>query len=540
MMWYLWRGKLWMARNRWQNQPLVARFFTLLLLAGVLGGIWGGYRYLVGRFSEMGAALRLLSPLVFVGAALPFLLTLVFESRAVFCAFYTASDLSLLRAAPIPPVTIFAVKTIESSQLVLLPLTLGGMVLLAYGQASHSGWGFRLWALGILCGMALVTVALSLAVVFLAIRFFNPRRARGFILGGAVLISLAALCLWLPFTYKSSDFFAALLRFWGALQSHSITLTPGAPAGTLMAGAVLIGLDYWLYRRLFYYGWARVHEVPIQLEQTPKHLHFLERWSRSLPGLPCRHMVAKEWLSWARSPRRLIYLLGLPLNGVWILLLYFSKSSVLAVMSWILFVLLFILISLAVATWAIDLMAGEGRNWALLRVMPVSMKDVLRGKFWGLFLPALVSVEVVALGASPMVGWSWKTLLITFLITAYLVLSFAASGIAVGSLAANVRSNEPAQAVGCWGLPVALLMSLLLVGLTVLSGFWGLDYLTTAERLPPWWQGLRSFSILNWLVRLRLWALFIFAGAHALFWLLVRGIWRAGARRLERMEVTGV
>ena len=543
MMWAIWRSKFWAVRNHWRNSSRIIRVLTLLLGGGILAGIAGGYSFLVGWFAKTGAASATLGPVLVIPIAQLFFLTLIFSLRPVFYAFYQASDLTFLRMTPLPSVVIFATKAIESSEFTILPVIVGGVILAAYGQAMDLKTGYCFWSAGMLVGMALLTTAISLVAVFVTIRVFNPRRARGIILASILFfLGMFFLCLGLLSTTRDMQFLLALFRLWGRFQSGGIVLSPIMPVGILFAGAILLGLDYGLYQRLCYSGWERVHEVPIELGSKRIRLHFLERWAYHFPSFPGKYIIAKEWLLWVRSPSRLIYLVGLPINAIWVVAPLLIRSATLAAilvpLSWIALLVMFILAPLAVVTWAMDVSAGDGRNWASLRLMPVSVSDLLFGKLWGLFIPSLFSVEcLMTFGIMPRLGWSWGTLMFLML-AAYLVFGFAVTGIAVGSLAARLRSNLPTKVSG-WGLPTSLLMSLVLVITTVLSVLWAINFVAPVVPLSPWWHVLQMFPALSRFLNLRWWALPVLLGLHGVFWSLIVAAWKAGVRRLERWEVLG-
>jgi hypothetical protein len=542
MMWAIWRSKLWAVRNRWRNSSWTIRCLTLLLGGGILAGSAGGYSFLAGWFVKNDATSAKFGPVLVALVAQLFFITLIVSLRPVFYAFYQASDLTFLRVTPLPSVVIFAAKAIESSESTILPVIVGGVILTAYGQAMDFKTGYYLWSAGMVAGMSLLTTAISLATVFVAIRVFNPRRARYIILA-SLLFSLGAffLCLGLLSTTTDMQFLLALFRLWGRFQTGDFIFSSIVPVGILLSGAILLGLDYGLYQRLFYNGWERVHEVSIEVGNKRKRLHFLERWAYHFPSLSGKYIIAKEWLLWARSPSRLFYLVGLPTNAVWVLTPLLIRSATLAEIlmpvSWIVLSVLFIMVPLAVVTWAMDVSAGDGRNWALLRLMPVSVSDLLSGKFWGLFIPSLLSVECLTLGIMPRFGWSWWTLM-ALLLAAYLVFGFSVTGIAVGSLAAKLRSNLPTKVSG-WGLPASLLMSLILVISTVLSILWAINFMIPAVHLSPWWRVVQMFPTLSRFLNLGWWALPMLFGINGVFWLLIAATWKAGIRRLERWEVVG-
>ncbi|MBE2200345.1 MAG: hypothetical protein IAE79_17150 [Anaerolinea sp.] len=540
-MWALLRGKLWIVYNHWRYKSAATKLLTLLILAGSLVTVWWGYTYLLQRFAQISGA----SAGVQIGIALVillfFLVTAVFSLRNNFNSLYQTSDLNFLRVFPIPSIAIFTVKVLEGGKLALLPITFGIIVLFSYGKSTYQEPGFYLWAAGLLVGLTLVSTGISLALVLSAVRFLNPRYLNRLVL---IAFMLMISIMILPVMGANiSTHMTMLVTRWLSRDFAQGLIMPfisGLPIITLLFGTTLIGLCYWLYERSFYYGWAsHLYEAVSNLKRTNIYLHPVERWARNIPLLPCRTLVAKEWLLWIRSPRQLLSLF-LPLGLVGLLLpLYFVDEPVLRDTIrdtiYIMIPFFFIVhIPLAVTTLSTEMVAKEGRNFALLHVLPLTGSNLLQGKLYSVFLPMLISVESLVLGIGIFLRLPLEIILVSFLLAVYLVFGFAVSGITIGSIAATIRASEAGEIDRTNSGPelaVAVVLSLLLTILTILSVVWILEQWVSTEYLPLWWNNLRNFSFFERFFARSAWGILV--SLHGLWWLLVGIIWKASVLRLE-------
>lgn len=531
------RGKLWIVYNHWRYESAATKLLTLLILVGSLVTVWWGYTYLLQRFAQISGD----SAGVQIGIALVillfFLVTAVFSLRNNFNSLYQTSDLNFLRVFPIPSIAIFTVKVLEGGKLALLPIAFGIIMLFSYGKSTYQEPGFYLWAAGLLVGLTLVSTGISLALVLSAVRFLNPRYLNRLVLIPFMLI-ISIMILPVLGANISADMTMLVTRWLSRdfAQGLLMPLISGLPVITLLFGTTLIGLCYWLYERSFYYGWANhLYEVVSNLKRTNIYLHPVERWARSILLLPCRTLVAKEWLMWVRSSRQLASLF-LPLGLVGLLLpLYFVDEPVLRVTIYIMLPFFFIIqIPLVVTTWGTEIMAKEGRNFALLRVLPLTGNDLLQGKFYSVLLPAIITVGISVLGTGLFLRLSLGIILASLILVVYLVFGFAASGIIIGSLAATIRASEAGEIDRTNSGPelaVAVVLSLLLTILTILSVVWILEQWVSTEYLPLWWNNLRNFSFFERFFARSAWGILV--SLHGLWWLLVGIIWKVSVLRLE-------
>jgi hypothetical protein len=180
--------------------------------------------------------------------------------------------------------------------------------------------------------------------------------------------------------------------------------------------------------------------------------------------------------------------------------------------------------------------AQEGRRMALLRVAPISMSDVIKGKFWATWAPMALSWTVVLIIASIWLQFPlWQ---IGFLV-GMTILGLAGASVmtvAVGGLSVDFTAEELKQRI-------SVVVSYLLMGinsiymlLTIATFVWLMIRLLPDNRVVLAIQALSNFGAIGWLFSGSLWTPIALLIGQVAFGIGVKVLWDAAVRRLEAWE----
>ncbi|MDH5508237.1 MAG: hypothetical protein OEZ02_13525 [Anaerolineae bacterium] len=445
MFWKIIRPQIWVFDRKLRDTNRFIIVGTILVV--LYGGQWLYNNYIYDKLALLNSD----QAVTLIASFLPLSLVVLVMSAAlgvgdIMHQLYLASDLELLMVAPVSNRTIFLVKLYQCSRATVIPAFLLGALLLAVGVARQAALIYFVLVLGlILMGMILAT-ALVMGIVILLARLLPPQRVRWL-----MAVSLALLPLALLLGQQS-------LIKWVMAQSELLTrlstafLDIGRLAGIVAGfGAAALGVmfaSYQIFNKAFYGGWNRLHVVPgrpAAKRPAARRSAWLVQWSRPLPA-PLRSIVFKEWLVLWRDPRRLIGSLMTPLLMIVFVWPFYRLNVMLRPLVFWLLLVYGLLFQMNAMIDALTAVGREGRQIALLRSLPVSMKVVLRAKFWGgawiwaVLVWSLFSVITGLLMQFPL----WQ---VAFLIGAvvWAVALVSAVSIAYGALVANFTVKDPAQ-----------------------------------------------------------------------------------------------
>lgn len=479
----------------------------------------------------------------------PFYLPAIFGTVAAFglvpimaialSELYLRSDLDLLLASPITLGALFASKL---AGLVTAATGLIGLLMLStltgYGRAVDAGIVFYLGALVLILGLMILVSAVDMSIVMLAARLMPAKRVQALVF---VLSGVVGAVLWLtiqlvsrsgeppanevPFSDRRIPFSGPLppqlrglitsypARALHALQySNATTFLIQTAVFVAITGA-LVAICSTIFKVTFYEGSARVRSsaspgaVPIRGQRLR------EQVAGRLP-YPIGGLVTKEWLNF---PRDLRYLSNLIFPFVMVFFFAFRGFSGTNTPNLWASVAPVGLLSLLITSGIVMPSVGmEGRNFGLLRSLPISIDQVLIAKF-AAFYPLILLATWVALvplavyrGAGPLTlagllgGAIWLTIGVTVL------------GIGLGALGANFEAESPQKAVS--------------PGIGFIGFFIGMLFLAANGGLILWLirgpGGASSF----WLIALGL------AGAALATSGLIVVVVLAGRRHLQRLD----
>jgi hypothetical protein len=539
MLWRILRPTFWILDRKVRTTNRAIIFALILIVA--FGGQWLYSNLVRDALASLGPE----QAVALAASSLPlalflFLLFALLSIGDVIYQLYLAPEIELLMVAPLPDRTIFLVKLLQCSRVTLIPMLGLAAILVTLGLARAAAPVYYLLALLLLLSAMLLTTDLIILLVILLARLLPARRVRSWIPAAIVPLSLLlivgqqAATRWLLARGDALSFLIDAL-----LDPRQLLLLIAGICGM----AILASLGtYWAFRVSFHEGWNRFHEVPTRRSRTTSRRGlptWLTQWTRFLP-LPLRGLLVKEWLEFVRSPRGLVNLAQpLILIAVVLVPLLGSKEASATlqplIFSFMLMLLVVFLATLPIGTTMMAV-AREGKSFALLRSVPISMSDVLKGKFWASWLPVAASWTAVLLVTGLLLHWPRWQIGVVVGIVVWASAGSSAAATAMGGLTVDFTPEDLKQriptAIGYLQMALNLLFALLSIGICL----WLMVRRVPEDQTVLVLQTFSQYRLVGWLFSASLWIPLILVGAQGAFWLGVVILWRAAVRRLEQWE----
>ncbi|MCA9972436.1 MAG: hypothetical protein KC425_19580, partial [Anaerolineales bacterium] len=445
-LWKVMRPQVWQLdrRLRAANRLLVV---LAVLLLGVGGQwLWNGPVQRGMALLATETAVALVAPLLATGLLL-FLFIGMVGIGDVMRLLFQAPDLERLLVAPLPARTVFGVKLLQCSRVMLLPAILLGLFLGLFGAArGAAGLFYGLALLLILGGMLLVTAVL-MGVVLLLARFLPAQRVRAWL---PAATSLLAVVLVLG-QQGLTNWFLQQTALLAGLTTALLQPAPLARLALGVGGAALLaaGGAYWLFDRAFFEGWQRLQVVTMPAAR-PRAVGGATRWLRLFPG-EIRPFVRAEWLLLRRDTTRLVGL-GVAALPALLMLAPLLGSARTAALRPLLF---WLLLAIGLTTTLVGLsgetlpaVGREGVRREVWRAAPVAARTVLAGKFWGNgWLPLLLLWLVLLAVLGAVLGLAaWQVVVVETAVVWQVTLG-AALVFALGAVMADFTADDPRKSV---------------------------------------------------------------------------------------------
>jgi hypothetical protein len=539
MVWKILRPHYWILdrKVRKTNRAVVV---ALILLLGY-GGQWI-YNNLI---RDSLALLNSEQAVTALASSLPFGLSLLLLFAMlgvgdVMHQLYLASDLELLMIAPLPYRTIFLVKLFQCSRATLIPALGFGAFLLVLGLARGAAVSYYLLTVLLILAAMLLTTALVMMLVILLARLLPAQKIRSWM--PAVLV-LATSVLILG-QQSATEWFLGQADPIAFLAEA--LLNPGQ-LGLLVAGFGGLALaaslaTYKVFDTSFHEGWNRFRDVPTRA--TPRSLAARRRWGvsrlvRPLPQ-PFRSFLVKEWLALRRDPSGLLNLAQPFVLVVMILALFMGAGKgaepLRPLLFW--FMLMFLAMFLSVLPVGMPLLsiAQEGSQIALLRSAPISMSDVLKGKFWATWAPLVLAWVLVFLVAGMWLQFPWWQVGFLAGVTIWGLAGGSVVTMAIGGLSVDFSAEELRQRTPTVTSYLMMGLNLGFVLITTAAFVWLMVRLFPDSPAVLAIQSLAGYAVVGWLFSDKLWVPLGLVGSQVLFWIEAKALWTAAVRRLEGWE----
>ena len=481
---------------------------------------------------------------------------------------YISSDLELLLAAPLRSRTVYLLKLLEGVRTLLFPGLMSLSSIVAYGVVSGASWAYYLLGiLGFLC-LAVLLTAVAMALVIFVVRLLPASRAReiwmllwtvgiGLIWATWMLssnrggqgLSIGQLLRNQPLVTRTGQVLGWspagwLARMLYALQAGDVAGVVGNLALLLAATGVAVALGYGVYQRAFYIGWSRLQEQASGRRRgarkgAPGRNGFLVL-ARLLPN-PMRALAAKEWMILPRDLRQLSGLFFPILMGVIYVYLTATGEVVQQLPGagvWLTMAVAPLVPFFLALYYVVGNVGLEKRNFALLRIAPLSGAQLLWGKYLAALMPVWLISQVIMVGAVLIMGATVEQALVAVAVMTWFALGFVAIATGGAFLNPNFEAENARRAVGMMTTYTVLLLNAIFWVVQLLAATWLLTQIG-----PPGLQAVlrgmveaSSYELASYLDS----ALvpLLIAGAEVVVLVLVALLWRRGINWVRNWQIT--
>lgn len=458
-------------RNAFRKAPkwgfLLVAALALLLAWAEVYGTWQALNFL-GRFGNIGTS-------VFARVLEIGLITLT--SGVTFSAtttaiqtLYLSDDLNFLLTEPLATRRVFGLKVFETFlNTALVPTFLTVPLLLTVGVYFHAPW----WAYPLMLVTALLTFAAPvglgalLAVFLMRVapvgRVREVSTALGVLFSAGLVYAIRALRpevlvqrlqdptkfeeLLRNFASPSNPFLPPSWAAQGLWQAAH-----GQVAGALLPLAVLTGVlltaATFLATRAYQEGWARALDSSLpKLDPTPRKASGPERWfSRLGAG---GSLAYKDLRMTLRDPTQWSQLLVVvALAGVYLISVKSVPIPIPQFRGILGYVQLafqgFIVAGVAVRL-AFPAVSTEARAYWLLRTGPISPRQIVISKFWGVLPVTLVLGLIMGVASARSMNLGPTLLLLSVLVSVSNAFVITALGVGLGAAAPKFDADNPAE-----------------------------------------------------------------------------------------------
>jgi hypothetical protein len=539
VVWKILRPHYWILdrRVRSTNRFVVV---ALILLVG-FGGQWAYNTLVRDNLALLNSEQAITAVASFLPVALFLLLLFALLGVGdVTHQLYLAPDVELLMVAPVPFRTLFLVKLLHCSRATLIPGLGIGAFLLALGLARAASPSYYLLVgLLIVSAMALATAAVMVLVILLA-RFLPAQKTRSWLPVGVVAATLllmlgqqAATRWFLGQTGMIAFLVEALLN----PDQLSVVV---AGFGGLSVVAILAAFR--IFDTSFHEGWNRFREVPTQRRPISRASGWPWRVSRLAQPLPAplRFVLMKEWLELTRKPRAIISL-AQPLALAVVVLVPFigvgGGSDVLRpLIFWYVMVLLVLFLTTLPLGLPLMAVAEEGRNMALLRSAPISMSEVLKGKFWATWVPVVLSWVLIFLLVGLWMRFPLWQVAFLVAITIWGLAGASVATMAIGGLTVDFTVEELRQRMPTGTSCLVMGLNMIFVLSTITLSVWLMARLFPGSPVVLAMQALASYGAVRWVFSETARIPLGLVSSQIVFWVGVKLLWDGAVRRLEAWE----
>lgn len=539
MIWKIMRPHYWMLDRKLRQTNRLGVVALLLVLGFVVQWVWNNL---------LGDKLALLPPeqkAMFIAQFMPLALLLMLSFALlgvgdVMRQLYFISDLDMLIIAPIPQRTIFLVKLLQCSRATFIPALVLGAIFFALGLAQKAALSyFLLITVLLLMGIILATTVVMVLVMLLA-RVLPARHVRSWM---PVAISLMVFVLMFGQQWMTQWFFAQtglITRLTEAsFNPGQLALVALGVGGLALPGSLIA---YRIFDTSFHEGWDRLRQVPAQRKPATigtVHRRGVSRLVRPLSE-PLRSFLVKEWLELRRDPQGLMNLALPPLMVLMLVLAPIlisgsGREALQPLFFWFLLMVIALLLGFLPGATLMSI-AREGRNMALLRSAPISMADMLRGKYWATWTPMTVSWLPVLLGAG--IWMKLPVWQIGFLVgvSIWALAGASLATLGIGGLKVDFEAEDLKDRMPVLANFLTMALNGVFGLLTISAGVWLIVRLLPDSSVALVIRTLSGFSAIGWLLSNKLWIPVALLGSQTAFWAGTKVLWDAAVRRLEGWE----
>jgi len=446
-------------------------------------------------------ALRLLSMIL-----LTFFSVLVFSNIITsLSTYYLSGELDILLSSPVRVETIYRAKFIEtiidSSWMTLI---YGLPVFIAYGAVFKASVPFYVGLIFTLVPYLCVPAAVGIVVTMLLVNAFPARRAKDVIVLLGLLSFVIIYILFRvlqPERLVDPDAFPSLVQYLTAMRAPLSPLLPSSWATEILSpllrksrgeslfylmmlwstALAFIVIGEWACLKIYYAGWTRSREgKKAPLSRSSAADAFFTAVSRPFPE-KMRAIVLKDVKLFFRDTSQWSQLfLIFALMVVYIYSFKLLPLERAAMPSFFLENLISFLnlgmvgfVTSAVAVrFVFPAVSLEGPSFWIIRSAPLSLKDFLWSKFWSSLLPLLVLAEVLIVLSNFLLKVTPFMMALGIATVFIMTFGITALGIGIGAVYPRFKYENVAQIPTGFGGIVCMLLTMLLIGCTVMFEAW--------------------------------------------------------------------
>ncbi|MBX7144552.1 MAG: hypothetical protein K1X79_08895 [Oligoflexia bacterium] len=500
--------KLIAVRARWRENlrrrtQLGRDIFLIAFSIAVMFSIFQGTLTMIEKINA-NTHLAYMPPSLPLGLILLFLLAMLFFSNCISAlgAFFLGKDLDLILASPLSPTRFFWGKLTEialsSSWMALI---FGAPAILAFAVWYQASAFFWLTLLVSLLPYFLIPSALSIILVTAFTVFVPANRTREVLLVIFALVLLAIYMVGKLLTPENASFNNVndLLRMVSILSLPNTTWVPSYWCATVLSEVLspsgknwwpylglqysvmtaLISAAYVLFRTCHFAAFSRAKDNRQTLRLSSKTSQFI--WVAITPFIPppYRAIIAKEFKVFARDMTQAVQLLLL--LGLTIIYLYnfrvlhavgdlpensrvwwqgFLVASNLAMGAFV--------ITAVCTRFVFPSVSLEGQSFWILQTAPLSIRDILRAKFWCWFIPVSSISSVIFASGALAINAEPHVVLINALSSWIVCYGIVGIATGLGALFANFEWEHPSQLAASFGSLIFMLCATLHIGLNLI------------------------------------------------------------------------
>jgi hypothetical protein len=540
VFWKLIRPHFWIFSRKAQ---VVRRLFvlTIILVLG-LGIIWIFGHLLQDKllffYNEQGLiAIAAYMPLVLIF----FLAFALLGIGDVLYQLYLTSELELMLIAPVPSRTIFLVKLFQCSRASFVPALGFSALLFLSGSIRNAPLGYYFLVALLMLTAVAMTTALIIILVILIARWIPVQKTQSWTPVVVALVTFVLMLFQQPFTE------------WFLGQTAFIAFFAEVLLDPLQLSLVVVGfggltmttteIAYRIFDTAFHEGWNRFQEVPTKktvASSVARYPKVRSRWYQPIPA-PFRSFLIKEWLELRRDPQSLIALAQpLVLIVAVVLVPALGKGSLdkilLPLFFWLVLMLLAIYLGILPVGIFQMVIAREGNKITLLRSTPISMSNMLRGKFWAIWIPTTLSWSLVILISGVLLQFPlWQ---IGFLlgITIYGLAGASLATVAAGGWSIRFNIEEVKRRISTSISYLLMAVNLIYMLSMAATCIWFMIRLFSDSKVILAIRSLASFGAIGWIFSDELSIPLILLSIQVIFWIGVKMLWDAAVQRLEKWE----
>ena len=486
------RNQIALVRHESKLKIAVLTFSSVTIWYAVYFFLFRGFRWLLD-FGNLGGGdfvfgdLLLRQVIGLFGLAV-FLLLIFSNILVAFSTLYKSREVYFLLQGPITFTQFFHIRFVECVLFSSWALAfLGSPLLLAYGKNVDADGLFYLAALGFFVPYVLIPAALGAIITMLLVRIFPRIRVQTMIALGVMALSgfFYYMVQILRQARVAEDTpIAAFFESMNRMQSH---LLPNywASEGLFAVGRqdfssaafwwlmsvstamMLLLVASWVAERIFYPGWSYLNGQDRQ-RFKPEHRGILNRFLSLLNGLPNPFQALSKKdikLFWRDPTQWSQFVIFFGIMAVYIANLR-NTSRFYEQDLWRSWVACLNVgsISLILATqtsrFVFPLISLEGRRFWILRLAPLTLRQLVWQKFW----LSVATTSIITIGLALFSGYLLELAPHIWFLSVYSVamtnLGLAGLAVGLGSLYPTFQEDNPARIVSGMGGTLNLLLSI--------------------------------------------------------------------------------